>query len=81
MKRESLRQAVVRLIEKALLNGDLQPGGRIIESERDEISADHQTIIDALRAGDAVVAGEIVAQHVLTPAEEVVEQVRNWSKE
>jgi hypothetical protein len=48
---ESLREAVVRLIE------------------------------DALRAGDAVVAGEIVAQHVLTPAEEVVEQVRNWSKE
>jgi len=66
LKHESLREAVVRLIEEALLNGDLQPGDRII---------------DALRASDAVVAGEIVAQHVLTPGEEVVEQVRNWSKE
>jgi len=66
LKRESLRQAVVQSIEEALLNGDLQPGDRII---------------DALRAGDAVVAGEIVAQRVLTPAEEIVEQVRNWSKE
>jgi DNA-binding GntR family transcriptional regulator len=41
----------------------------IVESERDEISADHQAIIDALKAGDTVVAGEIVAQHVLTPGE------------
>jgi hypothetical protein len=48
LKHESLREAVVRLIEEALLNGD---------------------------------AGEIVAQHVLTPGEEVVEQVRKWSKE
>jgi hypothetical protein len=31
LKRESRREAVIRLIEEALLNGDLQPGDRIVE--------------------------------------------------
>jgi DNA-binding GntR family transcriptional regulator len=32
LKRESLREAVIRLIEEALLNGGLQPGDRIVET-------------------------------------------------
>jgi DNA-binding GntR family transcriptional regulator len=48
---------------------------------RDEIAMDHQAIIDALKAGDATVAGEIIADHVLTTGDEVVEQIQNWPKE
>jgi len=48
---------------------------------RDEIAADHQSIIEALKAGDPTTAGEIIADHILTTGAEVVEQVRAWSKE
>jgi DNA-binding GntR family transcriptional regulator len=48
---------------------------------RDEIAADHQSIIDALKAGDPTTAGEIIADHILATGAEVVEQVRAWSKE
>ena len=48
---------------------------------RDEIAADHQLIVDALRAGDAAAAGEIIENHILTTAAEVIEQVRGWSEE
>ncbi|HEC36293.1 MAG TPA: GntR family transcriptional regulator, partial [Anaerolineae bacterium] len=33
LKRESLRDAVIRVIEEALLNGELRPGDRIVEAE------------------------------------------------
>jgi len=33
LKRESLAQAVIRMIEEALLNGELRPGARIVEGE------------------------------------------------
>jgi DNA-binding GntR family transcriptional regulator len=36
---------------------------------------------ECLKAGDAAAAGEIIAHHVLTTGDEVVEQVRNWPKE
>jgi len=48
---------------------------------RDEIAVDHQLIVDALKAGDATAAGEIVENHILTTAAEVIEQVRGWSEE
>jgi DNA-binding GntR family transcriptional regulator len=48
---------------------------------RDEIAPDHQAIVDALKAGDAAAAGEVIADHILTTGDEVVEQVRNWPKE
>lgn len=48
---------------------------------RDETAADHQQIVDALRAGDPALAGEVVAGHVLAVGVEVVEQVRRWSEE
>lgn len=33
LKRENLRDAVIRLIEEALLMGELSPGSRIVEAE------------------------------------------------
>ena len=48
---------------------------------RHEIVADHQSIVDALKAGDATAAGEVIAAHILAAGAEVVEQVRGWSKE
>jgi len=48
---------------------------------RDEIAADHQLIIDALKTGDALAAGQIIEDHILTTGAEVVEQARSWSKE
>ncbi len=33
LKRESLREAVIRIIEDALLNGELQPGARLVETD------------------------------------------------
>jgi len=50
-------------------------------AHRSEIAADHQLIVDALRAGDAAAAGEIIVTHILSAGAEVVEQVRDWSKE
>lgn len=50
-------------------------------THRDEIAANHQLIVDALKAGDAAVAGQVIADHILTTGAEVVEQVRKWSKE
>jgi len=46
---------------------------------RDEIAADHQSIVDALEARDATAAGQIIADHILAAGAEVVEQVRGWS--
>ena len=48
---------------------------------RDEIAADHQLIVDALKAGDVTAAGRLIEDHILTTGAEVVEQVRDWSKE
>jgi len=43
---------------------------------RDEIAADHQRIVDALKAGDPAVAAETITNHVLAVGAEVVEQMR-----
>ena len=50
-------------------------------NHRDEIAADHQLIIAALKAGDATSAAQIITDHILTTGAEVVEQVREQSKE
>lgn len=48
---------------------------------RDETACDHQRIVSALSSGDAALAGEVIAAHVLAVGAEVVEQVRQFSEE
>jgi len=45
---------------------------------RDETAGDHQRIVEALKTGDATVAGEVIAAHILAVGAEVIEQVRGW---
>lgn len=46
---------------------------------RAQIAADHQAIVDALRAGDAAQAAKAIATHVLAAGAEVAEQVQGLS--
>jgi len=48
---------------------------------RDEMARDHQRIVDALRAGDPALAGEVISAHILAVGAEVVEQVRRRTEE
>jgi DNA-binding GntR family transcriptional regulator len=48
---------------------------------KDEMARDHQRIVDALRAGDPALAGEVISAHILTVGAEVVEQVRRRTEE
>lgn len=48
---------------------------------RDETAGDHQRIVAALKTGDAAVAGEAIAAHILAVGAEVIEQVRGWSQQ
>jgi DNA-binding GntR family transcriptional regulator len=48
---------------------------------KDEMARDHQRIVDALRAGDPALAGEVISAHILAVGAEVVEQVRRRTEE
>lgn len=48
---------------------------------RDEMARDHQRIVDALKAGDAPLAGETITAHILAVGAEVVAQVRRRAEE
>jgi len=48
---------------------------------KDEMARDHQRIVDALKTGDAALAGEVISAHILAVGAEVVEQVRRRTGE
>ncbi len=60
LKRESLRDAVIRTIEEALLNGELRPGDRIIESDlAEQAGISRGPVREAIRQliGEGVLVG------------------------
>jgi len=85
LKRESPRGAVVRLIEEALPNGESQPGDRIVEAElAQQAGVGRGPMCKAIRyteAGGATAVGQVIEADILTASTEVIEQVRDWSKE
>ncbi|MGB9872973.1 MAG: GntR family transcriptional regulator [Anaerolineae bacterium] len=48
---------------------------------KDRMAQDHQRIVDALKTGDATLAGEVVSAHILAVGSEVMEQVRQRAGE
>lgn len=75
----SLLQAVLAWLRRRLYALMGMDEGYMLH--KDEMAQDHQRIVNALKAGDATLAGEAVSAHILAVGAEVVEQVRRRTRE
>lgn len=78
LSRHSLLQEVLARLRRRLYC--LMAVDEGYDLHRDEIAADHQRIVDALKTGNAAVAAEAITDHVLAVGAEVAEQMRREEK-